>query len=86
MLVFAGSLNDLLGYFTVINLLRNAMVFIAWFKLHKQPGHKPGFKMPGGAVMALLAVVPTCILPVSYTHLDVYKRQAFAERAGRHLL
>ena len=64
-LVFAGSLNDLLGYFTVINLLRNAMVFIAWFKLHKQPGHKPGFKMPGGAVMALLAVVPTCILLVT---------------------
>ncbi len=64
-LVFAGSLNDLLGYFTVINLLRNAMVFIAWFKLHKQPGHKPGFKMPGGAVMALLAIVPTCILLVT---------------------
>lgn len=64
-LVFAGSINDLLGYFTVINLLRNAMVFIAWFKLHKQPGHKPGFKMPGGAVMALLAVVPTGILLVT---------------------
>ena len=27
---------------------------------------------PGGAVVATLG----CILPVSYTHLDVYKRQA----------
>lgn len=63
--VFFSSLSDLLGFFTVACLLRNAATFLAWFILHKKPGYKPSFKMPGGPVMAVLAVVPTCILLVS---------------------
>ena len=64
-LVFFSSLNDLLGYFTLICLFRNAMVFLAWFKLRKMPGYEPTFRMPMGPVMALLSLVPTCTLFVS---------------------
>ncbi len=64
-LVFFSSLSDLLGYFTLICLARNAMVFIAWFKLRKQPNYHPTYRMPAGPLMALLAIVPTCILLVS---------------------
>ena len=64
-LVFAGTINDLLGYFTVICLLRSVVTFIAVFKLRKMPDYKPTYKMPCWQLMALLAVVPTMILLVS---------------------
>ena len=63
--VFAGTINDLLGYFTVICLLRSVVTFIAVFKLRKMPDYKPTYKMPCWQLMALLAVVPTMILLVS---------------------
>ena len=61
-LVFTSQLNDLLGYFTLIALLRNAGVFMIYFKLRKLPSYKPTFKMKGGAFTAMLAIVPTFIL------------------------
>lgn len=64
-LVFAGTINDLLGYFTVICLLRSVVTFIAVFKLRKMPDYNPTYKMPCWQLMALLAVVPTMILLVS---------------------
>ena len=64
-LVFMSSLQGLLGYFTLICLLRNALCFCAWFKLHKKDNYNPAWKMPVRPLMALLAVVPTCILLVS---------------------
>ena len=64
-LVFMSSLQDLLGYFTLICLLRNALCFAAWFKLHKKDNYNPSWKMPVRPLMALLAIVPTCILLVS---------------------
>lgn len=64
-LVFMSSLQSLLGYFTLICLLRNALCFCAWFKLHKKDNYNPAWKMPVRPLMALLAVVPTCILLVS---------------------
>ena len=45
LMVFASNISDLLGYFTVVLLLKNTMAFV------------------------------TIFVPVSYTHLDVYKRQ-----------
>ncbi|MEG2287829.1 MAG: amino acid permease, partial [Ruthenibacterium sp.] len=65
LLVFASSINDLLGYFTVICLLRNVVTFLAVFKLRKMPDYKPTYKMPCWRLMALLAIVPTAILLVS---------------------
>ena len=63
--VFVSQLSDLLGYFTLICLLRNAGTFIIWFKLRKLPNYKPTYKMPLGPIMALLAIVPTGILLAS---------------------
>lgn len=64
-LVFASTINNLLGYFTVICLLRNVVTFVAVFKLRKMPDYKPTYEMPCWQLMALLAIVPTAILLVS---------------------
>lgn len=64
-LVFLGTLQGLLGYFTLICLIRNALTFCTWFVVKKKSNYHPTFKMPGGALMALLAIVPTGILVVT---------------------
>lgn len=63
--VFMSNIHDLLGYFTLICLLRNALVFVAWFKLRKKDNYKPSWRMPAGPLLALLAIVPTGILLAS---------------------
>ena len=61
-LVWLTTIQDLLGIFTFICLVRNALLFVAWFPLQKKANYKPTFKAPGGAIMALLAIVPSAIL------------------------
>ena len=61
-LVWATSIQDLVAIFTFICLLRNALLFCAWFPLRKKANYHPTFKAPGGPVMAVLAIVPSLIL------------------------
>ncbi|MBR3257507.1 MAG: amino acid permease [Eggerthellaceae bacterium] len=61
-LVFLTTIQDLLGIFTFICLVRNALLFCAWFPLQKKENYKPTFKAPAGALMAILAIVPSAIL------------------------
>jgi len=61
-LVWLTAIQDLVAIFTFICLLRNALLFCAWFPLHKKANYHPTFKAPGGPVMALLAIVPSLIL------------------------
>ena len=61
-LVFMTTIQDLLGIFTFICLVRNALLFVAWFPLQKKENYKPSFRAPGGAIMAILAIVPSAIL------------------------
>lgn len=61
-LVWLSSIQDLLGLFTFICLLRNAILFCAWFPLQKKANYHPTFRAPAGAIMALLAIVPSTIL------------------------
>ncbi|RDY33254.1 amino acid permease [Lachnotalea glycerini] len=68
-LVFFSSLQTLLGYFTLICLIRNALCFCTWFKVRKKANYHPTWKMPGGAFMAVLAIVPTAILVIT-TFMD----------------
>lgn len=68
-LVFATTLQTLLGYFTLICLIRNALCFCTWFKVRKKSNYHPTWKMPGGVAMAILAIVPTAILVVT-TFID----------------
>ena len=63
-LVWFSSIQDLLGLFTFICLLRNALLFCAWFPLQKKANYKPHFKAPLGPVMAILAIVPSFILMI----------------------
>ena len=64
-LVWFSSVQQLLGLFTLIVLLRNALLFCAWFKLRHRPSYRPTWKAPFGPVTAVLAVVPSVVLMVS---------------------
>lgn len=68
-LLFFSTLQDLLGYFTLICLIRNALCFCTWFKVRKKANYHPTWRMPGGALMAVLAIFPTAILVVT-TFID----------------
>ena len=61
-LVFLSTIQSLLGIFTFICLIRNALLFCAWFPLQKKENYKPTFKAPAGPLMAILAIVPSAIL------------------------
>lgn len=64
-LIFAASLKDLLGYFTLVALIKNFMTFGTVFVLRKKEGYNPLWKMPGGYLMASIAMFMTGTLIVS---------------------
>lgn len=61
-LIFATSLSDLLGYFTMIALTKNALTFGTIFVLRKKEGYHPTYKCPGGLIMPIIAIFMTCTL------------------------
>lgn len=65
-LVFATSISDLLGYFTLIALLRSTVTFLAVYKLRKNPDYKPTFNLKRAwPIVTALAALSTLILIVS---------------------
>jgi fructoselysine transporter len=65
-LVFASSLSDLLGYFTIVALLKNFLTFGTVFVLRrKKSGYNPMWRMPMGYLMAAIAMVVTGTLIAS---------------------
>ncbi|KLT18117.1 fructoselysine transporter [Neobacillus vireti] len=65
-LVFASSLSDLLGYFTIVALLKNFLTFGTVFVLRrKKSGYNPMWRMPMGYVMAGIAMLVTGTLIAS---------------------
>lgn len=64
-LIFAASLTDLLGYFTLVTLLKNFMTFGTVFVLRRKPDYNPLWRMPGGYFMAAIAMFMTGTLIVS---------------------
>lgn len=64
-LIFASSLSSLLGYFTLVALIKNFMTFSTVFVLRKKQGYNPLWKMPAGYVMAGIAMFMTGTLIVS---------------------
>lgn len=67
--VFFTSIQTLLGYFTLICLIRNILCFCTWFKVRHKSNYHPTWKMPVGPLMAVLAIVPSSILVVT-TFID----------------
>lgn len=63
------DISTLLGYFTLICLIRNILCFCTWFKVRHKSNYHPTWKMPVGPLMAVLAIVPSCILVVT-TFID----------------
>ena len=66
-LIFASSINDLLGYFTIVALLRNFGTFGTIFVLRRKPASKynPSYKAPLGYTMPVIAMFMTLTLIVS---------------------
>ncbi len=58
-LIFASTLSDLLGYFTLVALLKNFLTFGTLFVLRKKESFKPAYRMPGGLLMPIVAMIMT---------------------------
>lgn len=64
-LIFASNLSALLGYFTMVALLKNVLTFVTIFVLRKkgkEHGYNPSYKCPGGPIMPLIAIIMTSTL------------------------
>ena len=64
-LIFATSLSNLLGYFTLVALLKNFMTFGTIFVLRRKKDYNPLWRMPCGYLMASIAMFMTGTLIVS---------------------
>ncbi|MEG0770012.1 MAG: amino acid permease [Ruthenibacterium sp.] len=62
---FLGSISDLLGYFTLVLLLKNTLTFVTMFAHHKHSDYKPLWKCPAWALMTVLSILSSLILVVS---------------------
>ena len=61
-LIFASDISGLLGYFTMIALMKNAATFATIFVLRKKENYKPAYRIPGGYIMPIIAIFMTCTL------------------------
>lgn len=64
-LIFATDLSNLLGYFTLVALLKNFLTFSMVFFLRRKSGYNPLWRMPGGYFMAGIAMIVTFSLIAS---------------------
>ena len=64
-LVCVSGINDLLGYFTFICLVKNMLVFCTLFVHHKKATDQPGWRCPAWKVMTVIAILANGILLVS---------------------
>lgn len=62
---FLGSISDLLGYFTLVLLLKNTLTFVTMFVHHKNPEYKPLWNCPAWQMMTVVSILSSMILLVS---------------------
>ena len=58
-LIFASNLTDLLGYFTLVALLKNFLTFGTILVLKNKDNYKPAYRMPARPVMIAIAMLMT---------------------------
>ena len=58
-LIFASNLADLLGYFTLVALVKNFLTFGTAIVLKNKPNYKPTYKMPARPLMVGMAMIMT---------------------------
>lgn len=64
-LIFASNITDLLGYFTLVALLKNFLTFGTVFWHRRKTGYNPLWKMPAWKLMTIVAMGSSCILIAS---------------------
>lgn len=62
---FLGNIADLLGYFTLVLLLKNTLTFATMFKHHRNPDYKPLWNCPAWGLMTVISILSSLILVVS---------------------
>mgnify|MGYP002578856484 FL=1 len=65
LMVFASNISELLGYFTVVLLLKNTMAFLTIFVHRKKTDYNPLWKAPAWKFMAVISILTSLILVVS---------------------
>lgn len=65
LLVCISGISDLLGYFTVICLVKNMLVFCTMFVHRRKAEYNPGWKCPAWKLMTVIAIFANGILLVS---------------------
>jgi len=68
LLVFVTSLNDLLGYFTLVLLIKNILTYGSIFWNRKRPDYNPVYRTPAWIVMTIIAI-GSCMILVWSTFL-----------------
>lgn len=58
-LIFASSLSDLLGYFTLVALMKNFLTFGTIIVLRNKAHYQPAYRMPARPLMVGIAMVIT---------------------------
>ena len=64
-LVCVSGINDLLGYFTFICLVKNMLVFCTMFVHRRKADYNPGWRCPAWKIMTVIAILANGILLVS---------------------
>lgn len=59
LLIFASNLTDLLGYFTLVALLKNFLTFGTVLVLKNKPHYNPAYRMPARPLMVGIAMLMT---------------------------
>ncbi len=62
---FLGTISDLLGYFTLILLLKNTLTFATMFKHHQKKDYDPLWRCPAWKFMTVCSILSSLILVVS---------------------
>ncbi|GMQ61528.1 amino acid permease [Vallitalea maricola] len=65
LLIFASNITDLLGYFTLVALLKNFLTFGTVFWHRRKPEYNPLWKMPAWKMITIFAMLSSCILIAS---------------------
>lgn len=61
-LTFVGNLTELLGYFTLVSLIKNLMAISTILFLRKKEGYNPSYRAPWGYFFPVVAIIMNLIL------------------------
>jgi len=63
--VFLSNITELLGYFTLVLLLKNTLTFVTMFAHHRKQDYNPLWRTPAWRTMTIISILSSLILVVS---------------------